>query len=275
MKQTTSLSPCSAASILKSLNISSPIASTVENIKQFEEETSNHSDTFNYNYWFGQVREEAKEVSMATATVEGGGGRIKSWLVSSLKNVLPWLKVVLSWERPTVTLSALVLVLAFTYKEWIGYAITMVLMLTVGMMFWARRNRIGERCKEIVLHSSSDKTTMDNIVSAQQSMNKLHVLVKTMNITILRIWSLLIGKAPKQANAVMWVMTGVAVLLMVVPVKFVLMGVLLYCFIANSGIAKHKSNEQGNRRLKEWWESIPVVPVRTVVSSFPGQNWCH
>lgn len=72
----------------------------------------------------------------------------------------------------------------------------------------------------------------------------------------------------------MWVMTGVAVLLMVVPVKFVLMGVLLYCFIANSGIAKHKSNEQGNGRLKEWWELIPVVPVRTV-SSFPGQNWCH
>lgn len=82
-------------------------------------------------------------------------------------------------------------------REWIGYAIAMVLMLTVGMMFWARRNRIGERCKEIVLHSSSDKATMDIIVSAQQSMNKLHALVKTMNITILRIWSLLIGKAPK------------------------------------------------------------------------------
>ncbi|CAL9074320.1 unnamed protein product, partial [Musa acuminata var. zebrina] len=71
MKQTTSLSPCNAASMLKSLNISSPIASTVENIKQFEEETSNHSDTLtSLETTIGQVREEAKEASMAKATVE-------------------------------------------------------------------------------------------------------------------------------------------------------------------------------------------------------------
>ncbi|CAL9085163.1 unnamed protein product [Musa textilis] len=124
MKQTTSLSPCNAASMLKSLNISSPIASSVENIKQFEEETSNHSDTLtSLETTIGQVREEAKETIMAKATVEevveeglSESLLILVELVSSLENVLPWLQVVLSWERPTVTLSAVVMVLAFTYN---------------------------------------------------------------------------------------------------------------------------------------------------------------
>lgn len=70
-------------------------------------------------------------------------------------------------------------------------------MLVVGTMLWARRNRIGERHKEIVVSTSSDKTTMESIVAAQHGLKNLHEIVKTTNIAILRIWSILIGKSPK------------------------------------------------------------------------------
>ncbi|RWW19460.1 hypothetical protein GW17_00016487 [Ensete ventricosum] len=56
------------------------------------------------------------------------------------------------------------------------------------------------------------------------------------------------------------------VLLVAVPFKYILMWLLLCFFIADSKIAKRMSSEQGNRRLREWWESIPIIPVRTISS---------
>ncbi|RRT80064.1 hypothetical protein B296_00016576 [Ensete ventricosum] len=55
-------------------------------------------------------------------------------------------------------------------------------------------------------------------------------------------------------------------LLVAVPFKYILMWLVLCFFIADSKIAKRMSSEQGNRRLREWWESIPIIPVRTISS---------
>ncbi|CAL9117014.1 uncharacterized protein LOC135581368 isoform X1 [Musa acuminata AAA Group] len=273
VKQATGLSPCTATSILKGLNFSQSVS--LSNRKDAsEEETSSQPDTLkSLETTIDQVREEVKEVSVAKATVEemkeegiSDSLLILVELASSIKNVVPWLQVVVSRERPTITLFMIGLVLVVIYKEWVGFAIAVVLMLVVGTMLWARRNRIGERHKEIVVSTSSDKTTMESIVAAQHSLKNLHEIVKTTNIAILRIWSILIGKSPKQANVVMWAMIGIAVLLMVVPFKYILMWLALCFFIANSKIAKYMSSEQGNRRLREWWESIPIIPVRTISS---------
>ncbi|WOL20655.1 hypothetical protein Cni_G29460 [Canna indica] len=279
--QTTSLGPCNAASMLKSLNISNPILSSVEKQKQSEEEVNNRADSLiSLETAIGQVREEAKKVNSAKATIEkmeeegiSHSLLILVELMSSLRSVVPSLQLIFSWERPVLTLFSHVMVLTFIYREWVGYAIAMMLIFVVGMMLWAKQNRIGERYKEIVANTS-EKTTVESIVSAQHKLNTLHDLVNATNATILRIWSLLIGKAPKQANAVMGAMTGLAVVLIIIPLKYVLMGLMLYCFLANaknifneSRNSKRMPNEYGNRRLREWWESIPVIPVRTESSS--------
>jgi hypothetical protein len=31
-----------------------------------------------------------------------------------------------------------------------------------------------------------------------------------------------------------------------------------------SKLGRHFGNAQGNRRLKEWWDSIPIVPIHVV-----------
>lgn len=68
----------------------------------------------------------------------------------------------------------------------------------------------------------------------------------------------------QHADMVMMGMSGVAILLAVVPTKYLIMSLILYCFSATSKIGNHLGSNQGNRRLKEWWDSIPVVPVRVV-----------
>ena len=69
---------------------------------------------------------------------------------------------------------------------------------------------------------------------------------------------------------VMVAMTGLAIVLAMIPFKYILMGGALYGFIMSSKPIKYlqrneSTKEQdgiGDRRLKEWWESIPIIPVR-------------
>jgi hypothetical protein len=59
-------------------------------------------------------------------------------------------------------------------------------------------------------------------------------------------------------------LTGLALALAVIPFKYVLIGVMAGGFMSNTRIARAMSNPQGSRRWREWWESIPAVPVRAV-----------
>lgn len=53
-----------------------------------------------------------------------------------------------------------------------------------------------------------------------------------------------------------------AIVLAVIPFKFILLAPILFGFVMTSKIGKPMQNDQGNRRLREWWNSIPVVPVK-------------
>lgn len=66
----------------------------------------------------------------------------------------------------------------------------------------------------------------------------------------------------QHANIVMVALGVLAVLLAVVPFKIFIMGLIVQSFTMS--LKMGKSSGPGNRRLKEWWDSIPVVPVRVV-----------
>ena len=64
----------------------------------------------------------------------------------------------------------------------------------------------------------------------------------------------------------MAVLCGVAITLALVPTKYIIMGSTLYGFFMTSSLRKktEDTNSGGDRRLKEWWDSIPVIRVRVV-----------
>lgn len=71
------------------------------------------------------------------------------------------------------------------------------LIMAVGLMVWTRQRKIGKIHSEVVIDTSSDKTTMDSIVEAQQSLRKAHEYIKAANVVILRLWSIALAKSPK------------------------------------------------------------------------------
>ncbi|KAL2553907.1 Plant protein of unknown function [Forsythia ovata] len=108
---------------------------------------------------------------------------------------------------------------------------------------------------------------MESIVSAQQGLRTVHEVMQNINIAILKIWSILVSKAQKHADTVMIAMAGSSILFMVVPFKFILMALVSYGSLMASPLGKRLQNEQSDRRIREWWDSIPVTPVEIVDSS--------
>ncbi|KAH9784590.1 ArgH [Citrus sinensis] len=268
--------PSSASSILRCMNLSIAASGEVKEGKELEEHKHISDESCSsLETAINQSKEQAKAIEIAKSTTEGlkDEGISDSILVllellKPLKSVLPWIREVVSWEKPATTLTVIATTLLIVYKEWVGQAIAACLLTIVVKMLQARKKRLTDKCNEIVVCTASDQSTVESIVSAQYSLITIHEMLQAANIMILKIWSILISKARKHADTVMVALTGLAIVLAVVPFKYIVMGGVLYGFIMNSKPMKYlgnNSNDQsGNRRLKEWWESIPIIPVRVV-----------
>ncbi|KAL3830152.1 hypothetical protein ACJIZ3_018954 [Penstemon smallii] len=209
LKKVTSGHPCSASSILRNLNVSQP--SVGKELIGNKGEVVQPESFSSLKSAINQSREEAKEIDLAKSTVEG----IKEEGIS---------------------------------KKWVGLVISALLLSVVAKMLSGRQNRIQEKQDKIVIRTGLDQTTTESIVSAQQGLRTVHEIMQQTNIAILKIWSILVSKAPRHTNMVMAIMTCSAVILALIPFKFVLMGSILYGFTMTSKLGKHMHNEQGNRR---------------------------
>ncbi|KAL5219470.1 hypothetical protein ABZP36_020154 [Zizania latifolia] len=275
LKETSTITSLSASHVFKGLSKSLPVALSAEIAEEHGRDSGNHEQPLaSLESTIGQVRDEAREVTVANAAIEGmeEEGIIDSLLVlvglvSPISKLLPVIQQITSWNRPFVTGGVLAVTVLTIYKEWIGLALAASLMLAVGFMVWARKRKSGAICSEFIIDTSSDKTTMESLVEAQQSLKKVHEYIKTTNVVILRISSIALAKSPKHTETVIWMLTGLAVALAVIPFKYALIGLTAGGFMSNTRIVKVMSNPQGCRRWREWWESIPAVPVRAADKS--------
>lgn len=134
---------------------------------------------------------------------------------------------------------------------------------------------------------------MESIVTAQQGLRTVHETMRQTNVALLKIWSILTSEAPKvcsanfslyeilwasmreachwicgvhaqHTNTVMASMGCCAVVLAVIPFKYILIAGVMYGAVMTSKIGRSMQNEQGNRRMREWWDSIPIIPVEII-----------
>ncbi|GFP91799.1 hypothetical protein PHJA_001323900, partial [Phtheirospermum japonicum] len=264
--------PCSASSILRNLNVSQPCVPCLEQQKVSGDGEFAQSENFSsLETAINQAREEGKEMDVAKASAEGlkddgisDSAQVLMGLLKPLQSLVPRSQGIFTWEKPMVTSIVIVSTLVVVYEEWVGLAISSFLLWVVAKMVWARRARVSEKYNKVVILTGSDQTAVESIVSAQQGLITAHEILKETNIALLKIWSIMVSKAPKHTNMVMIVLTCCAITLAVIPFKFILIGVVLYGFVSTSKLGKLMENDKGNRRLREWWDSIPIIPVEFV-----------
>ncbi|KAI3706593.1 hypothetical protein L6452_24449 [Arctium lappa] len=275
LKSVKSGHPCSGSSILRNLNVSQgciPCAESEVGTEQSETASNQPANLSSLETAVEQVREEAKEINTAKATADelkedgiGDSALVLMELVRPLKSALPWFQEVIKWERPVTTIIVIGISLLVVYKEWVGQAIAAFLMCMASKLIWARQKEVGKRAKFVVC-TASDQTTVDSIVAAQHGINTVYSILQQLNISLLKIWSIWLANAPKHTDTVITAMILSAVVLAVIPLKYMIMGVVLSTFAMTliPGDCRDKKNKMGNRRLEGWWDSIPVIPVEVV-----------
>ncbi|KAI3437054.1 uncharacterized protein J3R85_005789 [Psidium guajava] len=275
LKKGGSRQQCSASSILRTLNMSIwrlPDTKVEEADKEFTVASVQDDNYFSLQTAINKVRQEEKEIEIAKATTEGikedGIGDSAAVLLELLKQpkdaILPKLQEILTWQRPKTTLPVIAAALVIIYEEWINKAIAAGLLWLVMKMLHVRKEKKEYRREEIVVCTESDKSTMESIVSAQRGLQTVHDLVQKVNITLLKLWSIFLWRSPKHAEMVMMVSCAMAIVIAVIPLKYLFMGATLHCFISTSKLGRHLQDDRPKRRLKEWWDSIPAIPVRVV-----------
>ncbi|XP_071728708.1 uncharacterized protein [Rutidosis leptorrhynchoides] len=267
--------PCSASSILRALNVSQACISCTEvEVGPGVESVNNQPENLaSLETAVEQVREEAKEINTAKATTDevkndgfGNSALVLLELVTPFKSALPWFQAILEWQRPRVTALVLGTSLLIVYKEWFGQAIAAFLLWMVSKMISAKKDEVGKRSK-LIVPTPPDQTTVDSIVAAQHGINTIYNVTQSVNVSLLKIWSLWLANAPKHTDVVIKAMFGGAVILLVIPLKYIIMIIILSSFAMKlkPGDRCDKKNEMGNRRFQGWWDSIPVIPVEVVV----------
>ncbi|KAM1305903.1 hypothetical protein PS2_008398 [Malus domestica] len=281
LKKSNSGHPCSASSILRSMNLSeSMIISGLDQemeVGSSENATPTPSGQVENSSLLetaiNQSREEEKDIAIAKATTKelkeegiSESATIFLELLRPLRNSVPWFEEVLMWERPSTTLTVVAATLVVTYQEWVGIALAALFIWLVAKMVRARLQRLDIKCNEIVVCTASDQSTIESIVSAQRGMQTVQEMMQIANVSILKLWSIYISKARKHANVAMVLLSATAIFFTVVPVKFVIMAAIVCCFSSTlaSRLGMGKRENQSSRRLREWWDSIPVIPVRVV-----------
>ncbi|ESQ46081.1 hypothetical protein EUTSA_v10000626mg [Eutrema salsugineum] len=279
LKMSTTKNPCSASSILRNMNMEQ-LGNLLkeegeDKCKEKEEVIDKEEMLASLESAVNQSREEGMEIEKAKATTtkleeEGISESVAVLmeLMKPLQDALPWFQEVLYWKRPSRTLFILAITIFTVYKEWIGKAIAACLIWVVVKMAQTRNKMVHKKSEDTVTVSTeSDQTVTESIVSAQYGVIRVHQLMQHVNVTIMKLRSIYTSKASKHASMVMGSMIVLASFFAVVPFKLVIISGIVYCFVMTSPIGKMMSNDQSNRRMKEWWDSIPIVPVRVLDSS--------
>ncbi|GAB4839587.1 hypothetical protein Ancab_029110 [Ancistrocladus abbreviatus] len=164
------------------------------------------------------------------------------------------------WEEP---LKSLAFCLVFTFiiiRGWISYSLALLLILFAVFMMMSRILSQGQPLDEIKVAAPPAKNTMEQLLAVQNAITQVEELIQDGNIALLKIRGLLLSIFPQASEKCAMVLLVLALVLALLPVKYIVLLSFLEAFTRYSPPRK-ASSERFRRRLREWWFSIPAAPV--------------
>ncbi|OMO97000.1 hypothetical protein CCACVL1_04717 [Corchorus capsularis] len=214
-----------------------------------------------------ESRDNYKKVVLAQETVNGvkvdgidTNVAVMKELLFPVMEVGKWLLVLVYWDDP---LKSLVFCLLFTYiifRGWLGYAFAMMLLFFAIFMVITRFCNQGRPVDEIKIIAPPPMSTMEQLLAVQNAISQVEQLIQDGNIFLLKFRALLMSIFPQASQKFAVTLLFMALVLAVVPSKYLILMVFLETFTRYSPPRK-ASTERWMRRLREWWFSIPAAPV--------------
>ncbi|TYI68849.1 hypothetical protein E1A91_D08G114600v1 [Gossypium mustelinum] len=186
-----------------------------------------------------ESRENYKKVVLAQETVNGVKAdgidtnlAVMKELLLPVMEVGKWLLSLVYWDDPLKSLLFSLISTFIIFRGWLGYTLALTLVLIAIFMVVTRFCNQGRPLVEL----------------------------KDGNIVLLKFRALLLSIFPQASDRFAALLVFMALILALVPSKYMLLVVFLETFMRYSPLRK-ASTERWMRRLREWWFSIPAAPV--------------
>lgn len=165
-----------------------------------------------------------------------------------------------SWEDPLRSLMFCFVSAYIIYREWVSLTIALLLLFVPIFMLLSRWFNKGKPINELKVIVPPSMNTMEQLLKLQHGISQLEEFVQDGNVVLLKLRALFLSLFPKASEKLALALIAMALVLIILPSKYTILLILLNIFTQNSPPRK-ASTEKWNRRLREWWFSIPAAPV--------------
>ncbi|GAB2292876.1 hypothetical protein Dimus_027104 [Dionaea muscipula] len=164
------------------------------------------------------------------------------------------------WEEPLKSVGFCVASTYVIIRGWLGYTVASLLLCIAVFMIMTRIFSHGQPIEEIKIIAPPSKNTMEQLLAVQNAISQLEELIQDGNIILLKIRALLLSIFPQASEKCALVLLAWALILAFLPVKYISLLVFLEAFTRYSP-PRRAMSERFQRRLREWWFSVPAAPV--------------
>ncbi|CAN1324920.1 hypothetical protein LINPERPRIM_LOCUS33291 [Linum perenne] len=134
------------------------------------------------------------------------------------------------------------------------FALLGVLMLVTRFM------NQGRPVDELKVVAPPSMNTMEQLLAVQNAISQVEQLIQDGNICLLKVRALLLAVFPQASDKFALALLGVGIVLAILPLKYVVLLSFLEVSTMYSPPRKDRT-ERCERRMREWWFSIPAAPV--------------
>ncbi|KAK8340587.1 hypothetical protein V6Z12_A08G108700 [Gossypium hirsutum] len=214
-----------------------------------------------------ESRENYKKVVLAQETVNGVKAdgidtnlAVMKELLLPVMEVGKWLLSLVYWDDPLKSLLFSLISTFIIFRGWLGYTLALTLVLIAIFMVVTRFCNQGRPLVELKVMAPPSMNTMEQLLAVRNAISQAEQLVQDGNIVLLKFRALLLSIFPQASDRFAALLVFMALILALVPSKFMLLVVFWETFTRYSPLRK-ASPERWMRRLREWWFSIPAAPV--------------
>lgn len=214
-----------------------------------------------------ESRSNYKKVVLAQETVDGvkvdGIDTNLAVMKELLFPVMELGKLLLSlayWDDSRKSLAFCSIFTYIIWRGWLGYALALILIFIAVFMALTRCCGQGRPVEEVRVIAPPTMNTMEQLLAVQNAISKAEVFVQDMNIVLLKLRALLLVIFPQASLKFAMALLLIAVVLALVPLKFMVILTFLETFTHYSP-PRRAITERWMRRFREWWFSIPAAPV--------------
>ncbi|XP_078434491.1 chromosome-partitioning protein, putative (DUF639) [Wolffia australiana] len=168
------------------------------------------------------------------------------------------------WEDPYMTISFLAFAYTVIFRNLLGYLLPMSLMIIAAALLLLRglkeQGRLGRSFGKVTIRDQPPSNTLQKIIGLKEAMADLENRLQLLNVTLLKVRNIVLAGQPETTTEVALVLMGAAIVLFVVPFKYVISFVLLDLFTRELEF-RQETVRQFRMFLKDRWAAVTASPV--------------